>query len=164
MKPYSITKSSKYNKVILNLIPETMKYIYLTTILLFSLTIKAQKEIHFIWNKDSITDCNFIKSGKFVNEETDSKITDGYSIVFRNSFAVEKIENGKYFLKSKIIYTSECSYEMKVLETNIPGYDDVIGKTFFTEILETAKSDKLIMIRSRADKDWKTLVLRKIEN
>jgi hypothetical protein len=141
-----------------------MKYFFLTTILLFSLTINAQEEVHFLWNKDSITDCSFIKSGKFVNEESDSKITEGYSIEFRNGFAVEKIEDGKYFLKSKITYTSECSYEMKVLETNIPGYDGVVGKTFFTEILETAKADKLTMIRSREDKDWKTLVLRKIED
>ncbi len=141
-----------------------MKYFFLTTILLFSLTINAQEEVHFLWNKDSKTDCSFIKSGKFVNEESDSKITEGYSIEFRNGFAVEKIEDGKYFLKSKITYTSECSYEMKVLETNIPGYDGVVGKTFFTEILETAKVDKLTMIRSREDKDWKTLVLRKIED
>lgn len=67
-------------------------------------------------------------------------------------------------MKSIITYTSECSYKMKVLETNIPGYDGVVGKTFFTEILETAKVDKLTMIRSREDKDWKTLVLLKIED
>lgn len=141
-----------------------MKYFYLTTLLLFSLIVQSQEEIHWLINKDSAKDCGFIKSGKFVNEETENKITEGYSIEFRNGFAVEKIENGKYFLKSKITYTSECSYEMKVLETNIPGYEDVVGKTFFTEILETAKVDKLTMIRSREDKDWKTLVLRKIED
>lgn len=141
-----------------------MKYLYLTTILLFSLIIQAQEEIHFLWNKDTITDCSFIKSGKFVNEETYSKITEGYSIEFRNGFAVEKIEDGKYFVKSKITYTSECSYEIKVLETNIPDYEQVVGKTFYTEILETAKADKLTMIRSREDQYWKTFVLRKIED
>ena len=53
---------------------------------------------------------------------------------------------------------------MKVLKTNIPGYDQIVGKTFFTEILQTAKDDKLIMIRSIEEKEWKTLVLRKIED
>lgn len=141
-----------------------MKYFYLTTFFLFSLIVQSQEEIHWLVNKDSAKDCSFIKSGKFVNEETESKITEGYSIEFRNGIAVEKIEDGKYYLKSKITYTSACSYEMKVLETNIPGYEDVVGKTFFTEILETAKNDKLTMIRSREGKDWITLVLRKIED
>ncbi|MFM7017268.1 hypothetical protein [Flavobacterium sp.] len=97
-----------------------------------------------------------------MNEETGDEITKGYSIEFRGENVIEKIEDGKYYLKSKITYTSECSYEIKVLETNIPGYESVIGQKFYTEILETAKIDKLIKIRSKGE-EWKTLVLRKVE-
>ncbi|CAM4066628.1 hypothetical protein FLAN108750_08650 [Flavobacterium antarcticum] len=139
-----------------------MKYIYLIALILFSFNAKSQENVHWLINKDSITDCSFIKSGKFVNEEIGGKITKGYSIEFRGENVIEKIENGKYYLRSKINYTSECSYEIKVLESNIPGYEVIIGQTFYTEILETAKIDKLIKIRSK-DEQWKTFVFRKVE-
>ena len=140
-----------------------MKYIYIIPFIIFSFNIKAQENIHWLINQDSKTDCSFIKSGKFVNEETEDKITEGYTIEFRGETVMEKVDYGKYYVKSKINYASECSYEIKVLESNIPGYEDVIGKTFYTEILETAKVDKLIKIRSKGD-EWKVIVLKKIEN
>ena len=119
--------------------------------------------VHWIINKDLKTNCNFIKSGKFVNEETGDKITEGYSIEFRGNFVIEKMENGKYYLKSRIKYTSKCTYEICVLETNEPSYESLIGKKFYTEILETSKKDKLIKIRSKGE-EWKIIVLKKIEN
>jgi hypothetical protein len=97
-----------------------------------------------------------------VNEETGDENTKGYSIEFRGEYVIEKIEDGKYYLKSKINFTSKCSYEIKVIETNIPGYESIIGQVFYTEILETAKIDKLVKIRSKGDV-WKTLVLKKVE-
>ena len=139
-----------------------MKPSHLIILFLFSLNVYSQENVHWLVNKDSKADCSYIKSGKFVNEETGDEITKGYSIEFRGENVIEKVEDGKYYLKSKITYTSECSYEVKVLETNIPGYESVIGQTFYTEILETAKIDKLIKIRSKAE-EWKTLVLRKVE-
>ena len=140
-----------------------MKKIYIFIIILISLSAKSQEEIHWLIDQDAVKDCNFIKSGKFVNEINGLEITDGYSIEFRGDFVIEKVENGKYYLKSRIKYTSECSYEIKVLETNIPGYEEQIGKTFQTEILETAKADNLIKIRSKGE-EWQTIVLRKIED
>ena len=140
-----------------------MKYIYLITFIIFSFNAKSQENIHWLINQDSKADCSFIKSGKFVNEETEDKITEGYTIEFRGDSVIEKIDYGKYYVKSKINYTSECSYEIKVLESNFPGYENVIGKTFYTEILETAKVDNLVKIRSKGD-EWKVIVLKKIDN
>jgi hypothetical protein len=140
-----------------------MKTYYLITIFLLSLNIHSQENIHWLMNQDEKTDCSFIKSGKFVNEETGDEITKGYSIEFRGENVIEKVKDGKYYLKSKITYTSDCDYQIKVLETDIPGYESIIGQVFYTEILETAKVDKLIKIRSKG-KEWKTLVLRKIED
>ena len=119
-----------------------MKPSYLIILFLFSINIYSQENVHWLVNQDSKTDCSYIKSGKFVNEDTGDEITKGYSIEFRGEDVIEKIEDGKYYLKSKITYTSECSYEIKVLET--------------------AKIDKLIKIRSKGE-EWKTLVLRKVE-
>ena len=140
-----------------------MKYYYVLIIVLFTISANSQEMVHWIINKDAKTNCNFIKSGKFVNEETGDKTTEGYTIEFRGNIVTEKMENGKYYLKSKIKYTSKCSYEVKVLETNEPGYEELIGQTFYSEILETSKKDKLIKIRSKGT-EWKILVLRKIEN
>lgn len=130
-------------------------------IFLLPLCAKSQESIHWLINQDKITDCNYIKSGKFVQEKSCDEITEDYSIEFRDDYVLEKVENGKYFLRSKITYTSNCAYQLKVLETNIPGYESEIGKIYYTEILETAKIDKLIKIRSKGDK-WQTVVLRKV--
>ncbi len=104
-----------------------------------------------------------MKSGKFLNEETDCKTTPGYSIEIIGNEMIEKVENGKYYLKSKINFTSDCAYELTVLETTIPGYEDQIGTKIFTEILETAKTDNLIKIRSKGE-EWQIFVLKKVEN
>jgi hypothetical protein len=139
-----------------------MKKSFLFILFFISTKIYSQENIHWLVNKDRKTDCSFIKSGKFVNEETGDENTKGYSIEFRGEYVIEKIEDGKYYLKSKINFTSKCSYEIKVIETNIPGYESIIGQVFYTEILETAKIDKLVKIRSKGDV-WKTLVLKKVE-
>ena len=96
-----------------------------------------------------------------MNEETGDKITEGYTIEFRGSVVTEKMENGKFYIKSKVKYTSECSYELYVLETNEPRHKKLIGTTFFLEILETSKVDKLVRISS---KDGQIFVLRKIKD
>ncbi len=139
-----------------------MKALYLFILFLLPLNVGAQDNVHVLINQDKTADCNYIRSGKFVNEKTSDEITDGYSIEFRGEYVLEKIENGKYFLKSKITYTSDCSYKIKVIDTDNPSYKNQIGKTFYTEILETAKIDNLIVIRSKGTK-WKTFVLRKVE-
>jgi hypothetical protein len=139
-----------------------MKYIYITVLVLLTSIVYSQEPVHWLINQDKNTDCNFIKSGKFVNEGVGGVITKGYTIEFRGNTVIEKIEGGKYYLKSRITYTSKCSYKLKVLETTIPGYEEVIGKTFYTEILETAKVDNLVKIRSKGE-EWQVLVLKKIE-
>ena len=138
-----------------------MKIFSLLLFLIFSNI--AQSQVHWLINKDSITDCSSIKAGKFVNEEMDGKITAGYSIEIRGNEVIERLNDGEYYLKSKINFTSECSYELTVLETTIPGNENLIGTKIITEILESAKVDNLIKIRSKGN-EWQEFVLRKIED
>ena len=138
-----------------------MKYYQIIFFLFLSINAKSQDMIHWIINPDAKVNCSFIKSGKFVNEETGDKITEGYTIEFRGSVVTEKMENGKFYIKSKVKYTSECSYELYVLETNEPRHKKLIGTTYFLEILETSKVDKLVRISS---KDGQIFVLRKIKD
>ncbi|MFN8438854.1 MAG: hypothetical protein U0V72_14695 [Cytophagales bacterium] len=140
-----------------------MKNIILFIVVITTFKIKSQEVIHWLIHKDSITDCNFIKNAKFVNEEQDGKITEGYTIMFKNDTVTETINNGKYFIKSKMKFVSKCSYEIYVLETNLPSATYLIGKTIYSEILETAQTDNLIKIRTKAAQ-WIELVFKKIES
>lgn len=102
-----------------------------------------------------------IKSGKFLNEETDTRTTPGYSIEIRNSEVMELINGGEYYMKSKIEFTSECEYELTVMESTIPN-DNSAGTKVYVEILATSTVDNLIKIRTKY-KDSQIFVLRKIE-
>lgn len=133
--------------------------------ILFSITsiVKSQNDAHWLVNKDAVTDCSLLKSAKFLNQETESKVTEGYAIEFKGNFVIETIENGKYFLKCSIVFDTKCSYTLTVLETTVPGYENQIGTKIETEILETSKVDNLVKIRSREpDGEWITLVFKKI--
>ena len=123
----------------------------------------AQEEIHWLVNQDSIKNCKLLRDGIYVNEETESKITEGYSIEIRGNLMTEKIQNGKYYLKSTITFTTDCSYELTVIETTIPGYESQIGTKIQSEILETASVDNLIKVRSKGE-NWQTFVFKKISN
>lgn len=122
--------------------------------------IKAQ--IHWLINEDSIPNCKLLQGSKFVNKETDERATPGYSIQFTDKEVVEKMEDGKFFVKSKIKYTSPCNYTLTVSETNSKSHQALIGTNVYTEILETATHDNLVKIRSRSDGEWQTFVFEKI--
>lgn len=128
-------------------------------------TAYSQNNIHYLENSDSVPDCAFLRSGVFLNEESQDKFTDGYSIEFNNGTVIEKIANGQYFVKSKIVYDSECSYILTVIETTYPSDAIEVGLKTYTEILDTAVSENLILIRSKAkDEEWQMLVFKKISS
>jgi hypothetical protein len=103
-----------------------------------------------------------VKSGKFLNEETDTKITPGYSIEIRDNEVLELVNDGEYYMKSRIEFTSECEYELTVLESTLPN-DNSAGTKVYVEILATSTIDKLIKIRTKYTNS-QIFVLRKIED
>lgn len=126
----------------------------------------AQIQIHWLVNQDSVTNCNLLKIGKFVNKKTDCMVTEGYIIEFREGEVIETMEGGKYFVKSKIIFTSTCSYTLTILETNKQEYKSSIGTNVYGEILETATIDNLVKIRAKEkeEDEWQTFVFEKTIN
>ena len=119
-------------------------------------------EIHYLINKDSIANCSMVKSGKFLNEETNTKTTSGYSIEIRDNEVLELVNDGEYYMKSRIEFTSECEYELTVLESTLPN-DNSVGTKVYVEILATSTIDKLIRIRTKYTNS-QIFVLRKIED
>lgn len=140
-----------------------MKSIYILLFLFVSFNIYAQNNtVHWLVNKDSVANCSMIKSGKFLNEETCDKFTPGYSIEIRGNTVIELVEDGKFYMKSKIEFTSDCTYELTVLESTIPD-DNSVGSKVYVEIIGTAKVDNLIMIKAKFVQE-QTFVLKKVEN
>lgn len=140
-----------------------MKSIPIILLLLLSANIYSQDVvIHWLVNQDSIADCSMIKSGKFLNEETCDKITPGYSIEIRGNTVMELVNDGEFYMKSKISFTSDCGYELTVLESTIPD-DNSVGSKVYIEVVGTSKIDNLILIKTLYA-DEQTFVLKKVEN
>jgi hypothetical protein len=119
--------------------------------------------IHWLVDKDSITDCDFIKSGKFVNKVTDCQVTEGYYIVYKDGFVTEYMDYEKFYVKSKINFISECEYNLTIVEVSKPDYFLKIGDVVNAVILETKIKDNLIKIKLSIKGQGGNFVLEKIE-
>ncbi len=139
-----------------------MNQLALIFLFVICLSTKSQAQVHWLINKDSSANCNLLRIGKFVNKETDSKATKGYTIEFTENEIIEKIDDGKYFVKSKVIFTSPCNYILTILETTAEQYKTLIGTNINVEIVETATIDNLVKIRSKHNGEWQNFVLEKI--
>lgn len=140
-----------------------MKSLFPFLLLLLSSNLYSQDVvIHWLVNQDSVADCSMIKSGKFLNEETCDKVTPGYSIEIRGNSVMELINDGEFYIKSKIDFTSDCNYELTVLESTIPD-DDSVGTKVYVKVEGTSKIDNLVMIKTRYAEE-QTFVLKKISN
>ncbi|PCI95738.1 MAG: hypothetical protein COB15_11865 [Flavobacteriales bacterium] len=141
-----------------------MKKLFFIAIL-FYCSFSASAQIHWLVNSDSIPNCELIKSGKFVNKETDCKVTPDYYIVYSNGFVTDFVNDGKYYVKSKLTFKSECKWESEIVEVTIPESSIKVGSIIITEVIETATIDNLVKIdaRNKGDKEGTILVLQKIE-
>ncbi|MES2811339.1 MAG: hypothetical protein V4670_02610 [Bacteroidota bacterium] len=141
-----------------------MKNLFFISLLYLSF-FNGFSQVHWLINQDEVKNCKLIKSGKFVNKISNEEATPDYFIVFSEGFATEYVDNGKYFIKSKIEFKNDCYYQSIVVECTIPNYDLSINTKIQTEILETATQDKLIKIRSKMENsEWQFFVLQKIED
>ena len=126
-------------------------------------TAYSQNDIHYLENPDSQIDCSFIMSGVFLNEETNDTYTAGYSIEFRDDTVIEKMDNGKFYVKSKVVFDKNCSYVLTVIESNYEKNVFVKGLKTYAEILETSVSENLVLLRSKSkDGEWRMFVFKKI--
>lgn len=122
----------------------------------------AQESLHWLINQDSVTNCNYLKKGVFINKETGQKTTEGYTIEFTKDYVIETFENEKYYVKSILNFTSECNYELTINESNHSSYTELIGQKIYGKIIETATIDKLVKIEVKMGNNSLIVVFEKI--
>ncbi len=132
------------------------------TLIFLSLAGIGYSQTNWLEHPDEVNNCDFVKSGKFVNKETNKSATKGYWIVFKDGYATEYVENGKFYLKSKIEFTSDCSYKSTVIEVTIPNYPFAVGSTIQSEIVQTATDENLVKIKSSISGKENEFILQKI--
>lgn len=66
-------------------------------------------------NNSKKTDCSIMKSGKFISPRSGDKSN---IIIIDSESHVESDYSGRYTTKSSITWLSDCSYRLKIIETN----------------------------------------------
>jgi len=111
-----------------------MKNILYIVVLFTSITLKAQDRI--IPDKDDVPNCQLMSGGKYINMETDDRVTSGYYAIIKNGVEIEYVEDEKYFLKSTLVFKDKCTYKMTIEESTIPNF---IYKKVMCSILKLLK-------------------------
>lgn len=139
-----------------------LRNLILSFALLFSLLFQAQERT--IPDKDAVPNCKLMTSGKFINMETDDRVTPGYYIIIKDSIETEYAENGKYFVKSSLIFDTDCTYRAITIESDIPNFPSKKGDVLYSEIVETSTKHNLIKMRAKeGNGPWVIVVLKKEE-
>ena len=94
------------------------------------INIEKEEDLVGKYNK-RLLDCSDIKSGKFT-----STVGDGQEIVVerKGKFQYEYFDGS--ITKYKVNWLDECTYSLKVLETDASFMKDMVGKTLITNIFE----------------------------
>ena len=124
--------------------------------ILFGKYMSAQT--HILLSPDKKTNCKLIKHGTFKSQDYSTK---DYYMVVLNDTITEFVQDGKYYLKSKIEYINSCSYRSNIFEVTIPDYKIKEGEFALTEIIQT--QCEFIKINTKMGDAEVTTVLEKIE-
>jgi len=100
-----------------------MRYIFFAFLLFFGITATAQKK------KQS--DCSFLKHSLL--KYLDIEDTTAY-VVINENLHEEYHQDGKYFIKSKIVWQSDCEWTMTMTEITIPDFPFKPGEQMHVKI------------------------------
>jgi len=103
-------------------------------VLFILLAFSAIGQEHLFLDFDSIPNCEMMKDGTFIN--TDQPRT-AYYMVVKDGVQTEYVQDGKYYVRSRMEWLTPCSYRSVVAEVTIPGYSVKPGESATTEILQT---------------------------
>lgn len=131
-------------------------------VLLFSLFVGTAQQKSMLQNTDETPDCQLINEGKFVKVLPTDIDATGYSILYKDGYLIEFINNGEFFIKSKLTFISECNYEGEIVEVSIPNYNIKPGTKFQTSIINTYAKESLIEIITQFNGEEFTYVYQKI--
>lgn len=134
-----------------------MKYLWII-LLGLSNSVFAQDNEYIFLEPDSIPNCQVITAGKFKEVNTSK---DKYLLEISNGVITEYVQNGKFYVRSKLKFTTPCSYTATITEVTIPNYNLKPGTVFSNEVLET--QCQFVKIKARLDGKELITVLEKLE-
>jgi hypothetical protein len=111
-----------------------MKYLVQLSILALILSFNS---VLFSQSKKQI-DCAFLKNSKMMN----ISMPNGGYVVFQDSIHMEYVDNGKYYIKSKLEWISDCEYNATVIKFTWPEFVFPIGEVLNCKVTEI-KNDTL---------------------
>ncbi len=84
------------------------------------------------------TDCSFLKNCKIIN----ISIPNGGYVIINDSIHTEYVEDGKYYIKSKLEWVNDCEYNATITEYTWPKFNFPIGEVMNSKITKI-KNDTL---------------------
>ncbi len=114
-------------------------------------------------NPDAEPNCKMIRNNSFLNREPNGKNTPDYQIVFSDGIVTEYLEGGKYYVRTKVTFTSPCEYTSTVVEVTKPHFSIKVGDTFRTTILATSTANGLIKIKIQMNGTTNFIILEQIK-
>ncbi|CAM4190666.1 MULTISPECIES: hypothetical protein [Flavobacterium] len=106
---------------------------YIILFLLFSTSLNAQT---IFTEPDSEPNCKIMLNGKFLSLLYDQ---NDYYMIIEDGIQTEYISNGKYYVKCKIEFITDCEYKSTVIEVTIPDYPVKVGEILTSKIIETER-------------------------
>ena len=103
-----------------------MKYMIKSILVLFFITFHS---LIFSQSKNQI-DCSFLKNSKMVN----ISMPNGGYVIISDSIHMEFVDDGKYFIKSKLKWINDCQYNATVIEFTWPKFKFPIGEVLNSKI------------------------------
>ena len=102
-----------------------MKNIYLLTFFTFLFFANC-------FSQENI-DCKFLKHSKLKYTDIQDPTN---KIVIDNNSHIEYFENGKYFIKSKLDWVSECEFNATMIEITLPNFPFKPGEVMNVKIVK----------------------------
>ena len=94
-----------------------LKSFFSFAILVISITCQAQS--------DKLLDCKILHNAKLKYADAPNR-TD--YVVIKNNKHVEYLANGKYYIKSDLVWINECEYNATMTEINLPDFPFKAGE------------------------------------
>lgn len=96
-------------------------------------------------------DCSFLKNCKMRN----ISMSNGGYVLIQDSIHMEYVDDGKYYIKSKLEWISDCEYSATVIEFTWPEFVFPIGEVLYAKLTEI-KNDTLFLELRVRDFNMKT--------
>ncbi|MES1218596.1 MAG: hypothetical protein ABUT20_24040 [Bacteroidota bacterium] len=94
-------------------------------------------------------DCKIMHSGTFIYGDPGFEV----KVVIKGNKHTEYHDNGRYFIKSKLTWLSDCEYDMTMTDVTIPNFPYKVGDVMNVKI-DKVDGDKIYYTSTVQGKSW----------